>query len=112
MLQRALTNAGYRVVTAIDGADASTMLSSIPVDAIVTDLIMPKKDGLQLLMELRKTYPSVRVVVMTGGGHISSEEYLKYARAFGAHAILPKPFTHDQLLDAMAKILPPKSTQT
>ena len=111
MLRRALANAGYQVTTATDGNEATAILANMAIDAVVTDLIMPKKDGMQLLMELRKTHPKMPVVVMTGGGHIPSEEYLKFARAFGAHAVLPKPFTREDLIAVLAKLLPAKKAE-
>jgi CheY-like chemotaxis protein len=106
LLEHALTLAGYEVRTATNGAEALASLTEKPVEVLITDLIMPEKDGVQLISELRKSQPQVRVVAMTGGGHISSDQYLKLARAFGAQAVLTKPFSHAELLATMAKLLP------
>lgn len=108
LMKHALGLAGYDVLTAADGLEANTALANTRIDAIITDLIMPEKDGMQLIGELRKTHPELRVVAMTGGGHIPTEQYFKVARAFGAHALLSKPFTHSELIETMAKLLPKK----
>jgi CheY-like chemotaxis protein len=107
-LERVLAEAGYRVVTAGNGAEVGSILAQVHVDLVMTDLLMPEKDGTEVIAELRKKHPSTPIVAMSGGGRMPRGEYLKIARLFGAHAILEKPFTNEQLLSTIELLLPPK----
>src|SRR6185295_6801254 len=92
MLSLVLRRAGYEVRVAIDGIEASNFYRSHPTDLIITDLMMPGKEGLEIIMELRKDYPGARIIAMSGGGRIGTMNYLKVARALGAQEVLEKPF--------------------
>lgn len=107
-LERVLAAAGYRVVTASNGVEVGSILAQVHVDLVMTDLLMPEKDGTEVIAELRKKHPSTPIVAMSGGGRMPRGEYLKIARMFGAHAILEKPFTNEQLLSTIELLLPPK----
>ena len=107
-LERVLAAAGYRVVTASNGAEVSSILAQVHVDLVMTDLLMPEKDGTEVIAELRKKHPNTPIVAMSGGGRMPRGDYLKIARMFGAHAILEKPFTNEQLLSTIELLLPPK----
>jgi FixJ family two-component response regulator len=65
---------------------------------VLTDVIMPEKDGIEVIGELRRKQPNVRIVAMSGGGHVALDQYLKIAKGMGAHGILQKPFSNDELL--------------
>jgi two-component system chemotaxis response regulator CheY len=106
ILRQVLTSAGFRVVTATDGRVASSLLGQEKIDLVLTDLLMPEKDGTEVINELRKKHPGIPVVAMSGGGRMPRGEYLKIARLFGAHAILEKPFTNEQLLSTIELLLP------
>jgi CheY-like chemotaxis protein len=107
-LERVLAAAGYRVVTASNGVEVGSILAQVHVDLVMTDLLMPEKDGTEVIAELRKKHPNTPIVAMSGGGRMPRGEYLKIARMFGAHAILEKPFTNEQLLSTIELLLPPK----
>jgi CheY-like chemotaxis protein len=107
-LERVLAAAGYRVVTASNGVEVSSILAQVHVDLVMTDLLMPEKDGTEVIAELRKKHPNTPIVAMSGGGRMPRGDYLKIARMFGAHAILEKPFTNEQLLSTIELLLPPK----
>ena len=107
-LERVLTAAGYRVVTASNGVEVASILAQVHVDLVMTDLLMPEKDGTEVIAELRKKHPNTPIVAMSGGGRMPRGEYLKIARMFGAHSILEKPFTNEQLLSTIELLLPPK----
>lgn len=93
-----LANAGHRVTCAEDGDQAIREAGKHDFDVVITDLLMPEKDGVETIRELHKRYPHLRIIAMSGGGHVPKESYLKMAHTFGAHALLPKPFTRDELL--------------
>ncbi len=106
-LELALTRAGY-AVTGVDSWPAALqVLQKTKPDLVITDVIMPGKDGIEITLELRKTLPTLPVVVMTGGGHLDASYYLKMARGLGAKGILQKPFSNEQLLMTVSLALPP-----
>ena len=105
MLSVVLRRAGYEVQVAIDGIEASNFYRSHPADLLITDLIMPGKEGLEIIRELRKDYPQVKIIAMSGGGRTGPMNYLKVAKAFGAQEVLEKPFPHREILDAIRRVL-------
>jgi DNA-binding NtrC family response regulator len=109
ILSRVLTDAGHRVVGAGNGKEASKALTTSAFDVVVTDVIMPEKDGMQVISEVRKKFPEVRIIAMSGGGHVSRDQYLKIAKGLGAHAVLEKPFANQKLLDTIQAVAPASS---
>jgi DNA-binding NtrC family response regulator len=105
ILSRVLTDAGHRVTGASNGKEASKALATAAFDVVLTDVIMPEKDGMQVISELRKKYPGVRIIAMSGGGHVSRDQYLKIAKGLGAHAILEKPFANQVLLSTIESVV-------
>lgn len=106
IIRHVLTAAGHRVAEAGNGAEATKIFGREAFDIVITDVIMPEKDGMQVISELRKKRPDVRIVAMSGGGHVSRDQYLKLAKALGAHAVLEKPFSNQALLAAVEKVAP------
>jgi CheY-like chemotaxis protein len=105
MLSVVLRRAGYEVRVAIDGIEASNFYRSHPTDLIITDLIMPEKEGLEMIRELRKDYPQAKIIAMSGGGRTGTMNCLEVARAFGAQQVLEKPFPHQEILEAIRRVL-------
>ncbi len=105
-LAQVLTAAGHRVVTASDGQKIGAILAKVRVDLVLTDLLMPEMDGTEVIAELRKKQPGLPLIAMSGGGRMSSAECLKIAKILGAHAILEKPFTNEQLLSTIDRLVP------
>lgn len=97
-----LSDAGYRVLEARDGRHAMAAIRKGPVDVMVTDLIMPEQEGVETITQLKKEYPGIRIVAISGA---AEGAYLKLAELLGAHAVLRKPFAPGQLLDQIAKVL-------
>jgi len=104
ILSQVLTDAGHRVVGAGNGKEASKALTTGAFDVVLTDVIMPEKDGMQVISELRKKFPEVRIIAMSGGGHVPRDQYLKIAKGLGAHAVLEKPFANQKLLDTVESL--------
>ena len=100
-----LEGEGYEVVEAVDGNEGIKLLRREPIDLVITDIIMPEKEGLETIMELRRDFPSVKIVAMSGGGHVSPKEYLYLAKKLGAQHTLCKPFTRQETLGAIRDIL-------
>lgn len=102
LIQITLEGAGHKVATVVNGRKASEILLREKFDLLITDVLMPERDGIELIAEVKTKYPAMRVVVMTAGGQIPIEDYLLIARRLGAHALMPKPFTGTRLLDVVA----------
>jgi CheY-like chemotaxis protein len=102
MLQQTLSEAGYDVQSAADGALGMRMVSEQPFDIVLTDLIMPDHEGIETIRDLRRDYPSVRIIAMSGA---VDEVYLKTAGFLGAHVTLRKPIDAQTLLRIVRDLL-------
>ena len=89
---------GYLVQSAGDGESALTFLTSLPVDIVLIDIMMPRKEGLETIIELRQRYPKLTVFAMSSSGSRRGHDFLATAAKFGAHGVIQKPFTPEQLL--------------
>jgi CheY-like chemotaxis protein len=91
------------VVTCVStGREAVRFLRSQHVDIVITDILMPDGDGLEVISELKRAQASTRVLAISGGGnHLEAADCLKFAKGLGAHGLLMKPFNRQQLLDAL-----------
>lgn len=105
MVQKTLTKLGYAVLRARNGNEALQLYDPLKVDLVLTDLIMPDKEGLELISELHHAHPAVKIVAMSGGGRNTPEEYLPIARHLGAMKTLTKPFQQEALAKALAESL-------
>lgn len=99
-----LVGAGHSVSTAEDGLQAPKIMAAHPIDIVITDLLMPERDGLEFITEIRKAYPAVKIIAMSGGGHIARDSYLRIAKTFGAHFLLEKPFSQANVIEAIATV--------
>ncbi len=100
-----LEAAGHTVVVAEDGIQAPKVLATHPVEVVITDLLMPERDGLEFITEVRKKFPNIKIIAMSGGGHIARDSYLRIAKNFGAHVLLEKPFSQSGVLNAIEQVL-------
>ncbi|MGB9610695.1 MAG: response regulator [Bryobacteraceae bacterium] len=102
VIRSMLESAGYTVLAAENGREAMKVLRSATVDLILTDLVMPEQEGIETIKTLRRDYPDLKVIAMSGafGG-----DYLRIASYLGAHGTLPKPIQMPALLKLIAEIL-------
>jgi DNA-binding response OmpR family regulator len=105
LLSVMLTEEGYEVVEAADGEAGMRLFRENPADLVITDLIMPEKEGIETIMDLRRNFPDVKIIAMSGGGIIHAEDYLGMARGVGAHCVFEKPFGVSDLLKAVHQLL-------
>jgi CheY-like chemotaxis protein len=98
-----LEAAGYEVLQAEDGQQGLKLFHKHPVDLVITDILMPFKEGIETILELRQRNQEVRIIAMTGGGSIGAMPILDAARQLGANAVLSKPFTKADLLETIEK---------
>ena len=105
-IREILETAGHEVVEAKNGNQGVSFQRSSACDIVVTDIIMPEKEGVETIIELRKDYPDLPIIAISGGGRTRNLDFLKIAEQYGAHTILAKPFSEDELLDAVDSLLP------
>jgi DNA-binding response OmpR family regulator len=103
-LRAGLEMEGYEVLTAGNGEQALARLAQGRVDAVVTDLFMPDKDGIETIVALRERFPGIGVIAMSGR---LGSTYLPVAQEIGAAAILSKPFRLEELLAALQRLPSP-----
>ena len=104
MLGVILERKGYDVMTAPDGKLAVQLQRKLPFDLVITDIIMPEKEGLETISELRHSYPRLKIIAISGGGRHRPDGYLELARQLGADRILAKPFGSWEILSAVREL--------
>ncbi len=106
ILMQFLTRAGHEVELAEDGVIAMQKYRASEFDLIITDLMMAKKNGLELIQEISREFGEIRVIAISGGVPTTpSDYYLSVAKLMGASKVLDKPFTKGELLAAVDTIL-------
>lgn len=110
MLRLMLERVGYEVIEAADGMEGIRQYRDNPADLIITDLIMPNKDGIGMIIELKKEFPQVKIIAMSGGGVNRPEGYLDGAKKLGATRTLTKPIDRDEMLNAVKETLKADTT--
>ncbi|MBW2427973.1 MAG: response regulator [Desulfobacterales bacterium] len=110
MLRLMLERVGYEVIEAADGMEGIRQYRDNPADVIITDLIMPNKDGIGMIIELKKEFPEIKIIAMSGGGVNRPEGYLDGAKKLGATRTLTKPIDRDEMITAVKETL--KETTT
>jgi DNA-binding NtrC family response regulator len=108
VVRRALERAGYPVIEAHDGDEGTRMVGQKPPSLVITDILMPNKEGLQVIRELHEGDKALPIIAISGGSHhLAPEAVLRLARCFGARATLFKPFALDDLLHAVRDAVGP-----
>jgi DNA-binding response OmpR family regulator len=105
MLCMTLDQAGYDTDGACDGNAAIRMQREKPVDLVITDLVMPNKEGLETIMDLRREWPTMKIIAISGGGRVTPGDYLSSALYLGASLVFAKPFDRYELLGAIRELL-------
>jgi DNA-binding NtrC family response regulator len=100
-----LESGGYRVVLAENGERGLPLLRNMRPNLVVTDIIMPEKEGIETIIAIRREYPDLKIVAISGGGQIGAGYVLHLAQRLGASEIIAKPFTADDLLSRVARCL-------
>jgi len=96
-VQRILEDGGHNVVVANNGAKGMTAFKSGDINRVVTDIIMPEKEGIETITDLRHCDPQVKIIAMSGGGRTGNLDFLWLAKKLGADRVLPKPFGPESL---------------
>src|SRR5450759_360964 len=105
MLKKMLEKAGHEVDTALNGREGMELINKDLPDMLITDIIMPEKEGLETIFELRRKYPKLKIIAISGGGRISPDGYLPGAKLLGADIAFQKPLVQKDFLEAVALLL-------
>ncbi len=105
MLKLTLERQGYEVVEAEDGVQAVRLYRPDSIDLVITDIVMPEKEGIETIMEIRSINPMVKIIAISGGGRINPEDYLNWARRFGVSCTFTKPVNREQLLETINELM-------
>ena len=105
VIRKMLVKKGHEVVEASDGAEGIKLFWETPAKLIITDILMPNKEGIVTIMELRRDFPDVKIIAISGGGAIRSRDYLSLAENIGATRTLSKPFKSKELIGVVEELL-------
>ena len=100
-IRKILMSAGHEVTEAENGKVAIETHTAGNFDLLITDIIMPEKEGVETTIEMKRDHPDLKVIAISGGGRTRNLDFLKLAKQFGADAILAKPFSEDELMAAV-----------
>ena len=100
-----LKRAGYDVETAEDGAEGVKTFSEGKFDLVITDIIMPEKDGINTIICLKEIAPEMPIIAISGGGRKGSMDFLEAAKKIGATKTIEKPFEPEKLLKTVRECL-------
>ncbi len=104
-IQKMLEREGYNVLTAVDGNEGMKLFNNNQVALVITDIVMPEKEGIGTIMEMKASSQDVKIIAISGGGLQGPEDYLEIAKSFGAKYVLKKPFKRDDLMNAVNWLL-------
>lgn len=102
---RILVKQGYTVDQAGDGVEGLKKFRASPADLVICDLIMPEMEGMETIQELLRIRPNLKIIAISGGGRVNPLDYLKIAQMMGASEKLAKPFSSDELIAAVERLI-------
>jgi CheY-like chemotaxis protein len=113
VLEMILEAEGYSVRVASNGDDALAQQRALPADVLITDIIMPEKDGITLIKMMREEFPATKIIAISGGGDpvdyqpdaITTTVYLSTAVVEGADEVMSKPFNRESIIQTVAGLL-------
>lgn len=105
MLRSWLESEGHSVLDARNGNEGLKSFIENSPDLVITDLVMPEKEGLETISELKKSNPQVKIVAISGGGRNQPEIYLNMAKKLGAVKIFKKPIRKENFLNAVNQLV-------
>ncbi len=105
MLCEVFAKEGFEVMGAPNGKKGMRLQNENPADVIITDIIMPEKEGIETISEIKSNFPETKVIAMSGGGFVGPGEYLDVAKKLGATLTFKKPFAIKTLITAVNGLL-------
>ncbi len=95
----------FELLEAANGKQGMELLAQGPIDLVITDIIMPEKEGIELIIEVREKHGDVPIIAVSGGSHRGVDDYLQMAKKLGANMTLTKPFSGDEILFSVKSFL-------
>ena len=105
MLRQMLERAGHTVIDAANGKIGAQLFREDRTELIITDIFMPEKEGIEVIRELKKDFPTLKIIATSGGGRKGNFNYLEMAKTFGADRSFAKPFERQEMLDAIQELV-------
>ena len=105
MIKKMLEKAGHEVEVALNGKEGIELFEKNKPDLLITDIIMPEKEGLETIFELRRLHPEMKIIAISGGGRIGPDGYLPGAKLLGANAVFSKPLVPKELINKINELL-------
>lgn len=112
LITEVLALAGFDVCAAPDGRCVAEILRQRRIDLVITDLVMPERDGIEILTELRYSHPRLPVIAISGDVPLNTHLYLTIAEKLGASRVLAKPFKMDDLVTAVRAAIADRSASS
>ena len=104
-LRTVLEESGYKVMEAANGEKGLKIQRTIPSDLVIMDILMPEKEGLEVIKELRRDFPNTKIIAISGGGYVGPDYYLDAAKKMGASYVFEKPFDPREIMAAVKQVL-------
>jgi DNA-binding response OmpR family regulator len=106
VFDKTLKRAGYTVSLVEDGSLVDSILDNQTVDLVITDIVMPRKEGIETIIDIRNAHPDIPIIGISGGGRmLSSKDYLNLAKGIGVTMTLKKPIEPAELIEAVRSCL-------
>ncbi len=105
LLKKILEMAGYKTMAAPDGKVGLKTFKAHPPDLIIIDMVMPEKEGLETIIEIKRIDPKAKIIAISGGGKVDPFTYLPMAKKLGAAETLAKPLDREELLEKVTSVL-------
>ncbi len=105
MLVEMLERKNYQVISASDGEEGIIIWQSLNPDLVITDIIMPNKEGIETILEMKRLNKDVKIIAISGGGRTNAQDNLLSAKLLGASIIISKPFESNELISAVRKLI-------
>jgi len=105
MICEMLNEESYETFEAANGKEGMKLLRSTPdIDLVIIDIIMPEKDGIETIIEIKKDFSYIRTIAISGGGRGTAEFYLASAKSLGADLAIGKPFVKQELVESIQEL--------
>lgn len=105
MFAELLKRENYQVIESNDGRNANHLYNEHKPDLVITDIIMPDKEGIETILDLKKQNPHIKIIAISGGGRTNAMDNLRSAKLLGASITFEKPFDNKEILQSIAELI-------